>query len=1447
MERASEAAAAPDAERPSLPGGAGRLYGRTQELAQLLAAFEHACHGEGSVVLVSGASGGGKTSLVEGIAAAVEARNGLFLQGKFAQYQREVPLSSLRQALTGLARRLLDEPPARQLEWCASIREAVGELGQLLLELVPALAPLLGSFPAVGEIAPLEARHRLGGVLRAFLHVVCRPEHPVVLFLDDWQWADPASLHLLGQLELGTGLRWLLLVASWRDHEVDEGHPLHEALEALRQQGVTLRRLQVQPLQQAEVTELLLDTLRPACREVEALAAVLTRRTGGNPFFLRSLLELLVEDGLLERRPGGDAWTWRLGEAGEAGLPEELVGLFGRRLGRLSEEARLLLSRAACLGDRFTLGALAALTGRSVAHCRGVLRPLTNERLRLLRLDAPPTGADGADERLAFAHDRVQQAAFQLIPAAALPAVRLELGRRLLAGLDGPQLEELLFVVADHLGAAVDLVTEPAEQRALVALDVRAARRAHRATAYGAALHFHRAAAGVLALPGVAARLWREEPALLHELTLAWAESEFLEGDRARAEALVHEAVEHARSAIERAEALDVLIRQFTLLARYPAAIAAGREALQALGISLPDDAYEAARDAEIAEVRAALAGGTAEAWFHRPVMTDPAMRAAAKVLISLGPPCYRAHQRLWAVIVPKVVNLTFRFGHIPQIGYSHPAFGGLLAWVSGDHALGASFGLLATRLMAQTFPQPSDQSVFRLMIGSSLRHWSSHLRRSSEDYAEAWESGVRSGNLQYAAYAFGHDFYCRFYQGLPLEPLAQSTQRALTFSRSRVNQWAIDLLEGGLRVVEALGAAEPGLPGLERDAPAWLERVSAHQNVQVTCIYRVLEAFARMLVGDHEGALRASDEAAPLVYTVGTQGLLPWPEHRFARHLILTALWSSSSAARRDAFRPELDAIEAQLATWARTSPENFEHKRLLAVAERARIEGRVVAAMHGYEAAIAAARLGGFLQWEGIANERASWLWAALGDEALAQIHWQQAYACFDRWGARAKVAAMEARYRQRLLERLPAPVDAAEGLELARLVDGHVERARRSASAQASEQKRSVLAEQADELVVATSRLRAEVAERKHAEEELRRHRERLEATVRERTAALQRKSAHYELLLRTSSDALHVVDLDGRLLEWNDAFRAHLGYDDARLAGMTIDEFDVDRGPAGLRDELGRLLREGGRFEARHRRADGVVRDVEIIVAGMRVEERDVLLASARDITERRRREAELEELHQAARRDAATKAELLREINHRVKNNLTSILGLLAGERAHAPNACGPALDAALDRLAERIGGLLELHGLLAESGWAPVRIAELAELILRGAGAASPVQARLELTIEPTELRVSPRQASSLALVLNELATNSRKHASPGRDVLRIGLRAREEGDFLALEYRDDGPGYPAEVLERGATGVGLALLRDLVTESLRGSVQLSTEGGARTILRIRTEEAGRT
>ncbi len=1068
-----------------------KLYGRDHQIEQLQSAFRSICKGNGLLLLEPGTSGAGKTSLIQNLGITVQNMSGWFVQGKFEQYNKSIPYFAFKKVLHEIwtAMQALEESLLNKVK--TNIQKGVGEFGYILTDLLPEFKDFLDFQTKTDEINFQEARHRFIKVIKNFFISVCRPEHPVVIFIDDWQWADTASMELLKNLRIGSELRYVLFIVAYRDEEIDESHPFYAALSVLKREDIPRQIIEVPNLTKCEVTEMISDTLQPNVENQEALAALTYSHTTGNPFYTRAFLEFLHENGSIRYEPGEARWRWRVDERE---LPPDIVELFLKRLRGFPPETQTVLSLAACLGNRFKEETLSIVAKRSLDECRKILDPVLEKKLLIIpdKTGDISSHTDHPEPRwILFFHDRVQQATFQLLEPEKLTRIRLGIGRLLLSTLSEENLDERLLDVLEQLNLCVDFISDPSERLRLVELNMAAALKAKSATAYGAMLQYYRAAKKFSNdIQGGPEWFWenRYEEAL--RLSRGLAESEFIEGNKSEAESIIQASLQHTQSTIEKAETLSILIVHFTLMARYSEAIQAGRQALGQLGIELPEEHFEKNRDAEIENIYAQLKDKTVASLVETPVMTDPKIITVTKLLITMGPPCYRTHQKLWSVIVPKVIDLTLKYGLIPQIGYSHTAFGGLLCWVHNDYDTAREFSKLAPLVMSSKFSRAySDQSVFYLMMGSSTRHWFEHLEYASRDYQTAYEIGLQSSNLQYAAYAFGHNMYCSFYRGVFLSVLIQETSQSHAFSISRGNQWAIDLLEGALLLFNQLTTADS--ESIKLSDEAYIAQVNAHKNIQVMCIYRIMKTFVLLLLGEYRAALEESDKAEEFLYTVGTQGLLPWPEHVFTRFLILSALYGSSTEGQKATRLAEMDKIKKQIEIWSQQCPENYTHKFLLAAAEMKRIDDKEAEAIFLYDQAIKAAKNGKFLQWEGIANERASHLWKSLGNDRLSSIYWQQAYLCYTRWGVAFKVKSMESDYRKELKDWFSFKTGMHSKTEagLTEFIERQMDLLHSIARDKIEARKKEDLSKQTSELANASEQLRIEISERKQVENALR----------------------------------------------------------------------------------------------------------------------------------------------------------------------------------------------------------------------------------------------------------------------------------------------------------------------------------------------------------------------
>ncbi|MDY6805697.1 MAG: ATP-binding sensor histidine kinase [Cyanobacteriota bacterium] len=1010
-----------------------KLYGREKEIEDLLAAFERVAVGEIEgdrakieMMLVAGYSGIGKTSIVQEIHKPITEKRGYFISGKFDQFQRNVPYSAVVSAFKELVGQLLSETQEKLDEWREKLLAALGQNGQVIIDVIPEVELIVGKQPAVPQLTPSETQNRFNSLFQNFIGVFCSPEHPLAIFLDDLQWADSATLKLLELITTDEKTEYLFLIGAYRDNEVSPTHPFIMTVEKLLEKGATVNRISLTPLALSWVSQLIADTLQSDIATVQPLAELVWNKTRGNPFFVNEFIKNLHSEQLLIFNLEGRCWQWDVEQIEEKNITDNVVDLTVGKLKKLPEQTQKVLRLAACVGNNFDLGTLAIVYEASAGETFRDLIAAIQEGLilPLSQLEIENVGEIVESEllilRFKFLHDRVQQAANALIEEDNKKALYLQIARLLLANLDAKQRLDRLFEIVDRLNIGRELIAEYEEKIQLISLNLEAGKKAKDATAYREALEYL-----IVAVAAVSAKTWESHYQLALDAYVERAAVEYLNGNFEESERLINSAIERAKTSIEKAEIYNILIVQYTLRAEYAEAIKIGRKALSLIDVDLPEENLEKARDLEMAEVKKKIGDRSIPSLYDLPIMTSPEKKVAIKLLITMGPPTYRSHQKLWAVITSKAVNLCLEYGSAPQTAYCYTGFGGLLGYVSNDYQRGVEFGELALKLWQEKFDNPSDKSVGYLMIGSSNRHWSKHLKYGSEDYQAAYNVGLESGNLQYAAYAFGHNMYCRFYQGVNLEKLLGEITDYLAFSKGRKNKWAIDLLLGGQMLVWNLIGRTNGWLDFRSEEinneVEYFEKCNGHKNYQVVCIYNIMKMQVCYLGDRLEEALKCSRMAEELIIYIGTQGLLPWPEHKIYQSLILAALYPEASETEKEAYWQQLLDNQKQIEIWSETCAENFLDAYLLISAEIARLSGEDGQAMELYDRAIAAAKDSDFHQNAAMGNELAAKFYLSRDHQKIARVYLEEACYYYQLWGAKRKVKDLKQKY-SKVLKAVP-----------------------------------------------------------------------------------------------------------------------------------------------------------------------------------------------------------------------------------------------------------------------------------------------------------------------------------------------------------------------------------------------------------------------------------------
>jgi len=1016
-----------------------RLYGRSREQAQLLEAFDVAAEGGKVLLSIGGDPGTGKSSLIHAAREPILKRGGLFVTGKFEQLHRNAPCSALSQALAQLCRSLLGLPESELAPWRAQILGRVSTNAGLIVELAPDLEGIIGPQPKVPETGLVQAQDRFDLTLARFLSVFASADHPLTLFLDDLQWADPATLHALAALLRFSQPTHLLVITASRAAEDGLAEPLPQVLESLPESAVVVRRLQLAGLELEDVRALVTDTLRRDDSEVRELADLIAERTSCNPFFVEQLLRALYDDKLLRLAPDLRTWTWDLREVVSLGITANLAELVARKFERLPVSTRDALRLGACIGNLFELELLAATAGVSPQEMRARLGPAIRERLVLsLEPDYAPSLVDltstsaplPVDCEYRFLHDRIEQAAYASIPESARPELHLRVGRIMSERTPRETRGEQVFELVEQLNQGASLITAPAEQLERARLNCEAGQRARAGTAYEEGLQYFRT--GILALPRDA---FAQHYPLAFALHRGYIECAYLAGHFAHAGDFLENLLPRIPSAVERAELYAIRIGFETNRGRYARAIQLGREALAALGHPIPELKTRFPLLMVKLKTALTLSRHPIERLSQHHDASDPRQIAVAKLLSQLGGAAYATDRKLFFWLVHEDMRLTIRSGLTSVSAAGCTGYSSYLIARERDYVRALAYGRLGLELARRPDAFAFRGQVHVLFAFCANGYAQNHLRTSLPILERGIELGLESGDYFFASLGASWAPEIRFLLGDPLDEVcleAERREREIRALRSDERALMVRILRQSLRCLrgETHGRLSLTTDELrEDDLQAEVEGIGTlpSKSQYALCKVMVLSWF-----GAYREAVQtiiAADEGIE-----ATNG----PNLRFTEYTWLASL--ALVGARRFA---RLEQVEdamleprllagllkpklALLARLAKAAPVNFVHKLLLVQAELAELEGRTSAAYELYNEAIHSAAQHGYLQHEALASELAGRAFARQGNEEVARNYLRAARAGYLRWGALGKVRALDQEWPK--LAPAPAPVERA-----------------------------------------------------------------------------------------------------------------------------------------------------------------------------------------------------------------------------------------------------------------------------------------------------------------------------------------------------------------------------------------------------------------------------------
>ncbi|MGL1886016.1 MAG: PAS domain S-box protein [Reichenbachiella sp.] len=978
-----------------------KLYGRESEINILLETFDRVCTGKTEVVLVTGYSGAGKTALVHEVHKPMTEKRGYFIEGKFDQYKKGIPYFAITQAFNKFCRNLLMEDIEILQSWKNKILNAVGKNGQIIIDVIPDLELVIGKQPAAPLVGSTEEQNRFDMFFMKFIEALCNREHPIILFIDDLQWVDSASLALLKTIMLNDDISNLLIIQAYRDNEVDSNHAFIMMIDELQNCNAAISRIKIENLKRSDVNNLLHDSLSCDPSLLPALTNLCYEKTQGNAFDTHHFLHDLYDNDLLQFDRSRYQWHWNTDLIASKNVTSDVADLMSIKIVNLPEKTSGVLQMAACIGNQFnlfTLSVICELSNRMTllelqdAIGYGLIIPESYEQIDT-----------AINYQFKFLHDKVQQAAYSLIDEKQKKAVHLKIGRLLLKNTSSDALDEKIFDIVGHYNHSLELLADQTERVEIAQLNLIAGEKAKKATAYQAASQYLNT--GVECLPH---NCWQNLYKLTFELYKQSAECEYLLTRVERSEKLFEIVLDNAQTDIEKAEVYAVQIMHSMAHSKLEEAFVRGRKGLDLCGIKFPDqDQILPAIEKERIKLERILSDKTIETLIDEPEMSDEAQIVAMRIFPNLTIGSYLSgNNNAFTLSTLMSVNLTLTYGLVDLSAYVYAWYGVLL---SSEKRLkdAYEFGKLALEI-SNKYKNGIEKSQTHNIVGTFLIPLNQDLKDSIPILNKGYQIGMNVGDIIPAIYCNANICIQMFAGGVPLPEVLSQIEKTINVSDKNKVFNCGDIALGYQQLIQFLVTGDEQYSLTDGTySKEHLQRINSSNSFAFLMHNRLHKAF---WFGKYKEALDIASKAEKALELV--PGYIMSFEHYFLYPLVLTALYNDASKKEKEKYLLEIEICEQKLNKWAEYCPENFKHKALLVEAEKMRIMNADKAIVW-YEAAIESAKQNNFIQNEALANERLAQYFLELGGEKTGLHYLSEAHFLYKQWGADGKAKDLVRKY--------------------------------------------------------------------------------------------------------------------------------------------------------------------------------------------------------------------------------------------------------------------------------------------------------------------------------------------------------------------------------------------------------------------------------------------------
>lgn len=1423
-----------------------QLYARANEskaIAESIASIKSSAKAE--VLLLTGESGMGKTALVKQVVPTLIGKQGYFVTGNFENIS-SIPYQGMIQALRELIQQLLTENLASRQLWEQKIQTAIANNGKVITNILPELELIIGSQPDIPELAPQESQNRFNTVFVKFLQVFTQAEYPLILFLDNLQWADVSCLKLIELLVENYQSQYLLIIGAYR--EVNTDHFLGQAIAKISQ-ITQVKQIALQPLATQEINCLLVDTLDCESKTSLPLAQLLFQRTRGNPFLLNLLLQSFDREKLLTFDSDSLSWQWSITKIQTTPMVNyNILELVCSNLNQLPDTCLQILKLAACIGNRFDLTLLINVWQKTVksADINTVPQDQAMQRdlgqgLQALEINSRVSPSGFHHERLhqeaiaqelnyalqkgiiifeqeqstasyQFLHDRVYQTVYSLLQETELSRLHLLIGQFLLQQTPSVEIEEKIFVIVHHLNLAQTLLRDQSAKNRLAKLNLAAGKKAKASNAYDIAVNYLDIALNLL--PKSA---WQNNYPLMLAVYQEAVEVQYLDGNFNYAEQLGNTLLTQAQTVLDRVQVYKVKIHAHIAQNQMQSAVDLGLYVLKLLDIYLPNDFT----DNPEYTLRLDINQQNIKSLKNLPIMQNCSNLRAMEILIIIIPPIYIVQPPLFSAVVAKMLHLCLQYGNSSLSAYAYALYGMLLC-ASGNIETGYQLGQLALELKEQ-FDAQEIESKLSFLFNNMIRHWREPAINTLEHFLQGIQAGIEVGDVEHAC--FHATRYCAhlFHVGEPLSTAENKSSTQINLINSFKQDFQLNYAQMWHQLnlnLQGLAKDKFLLIGNSFDETQILDLWVETNNAMSLFTFYLIKLILCYLFKDYQQAIAHAHKGKQ--YLQGSTGLMEFAVYHFYYSLAMLAICSDNSE-QKSAYFPEILSCQEQIKQWSNYAPDNYLHKYELIAAEIAKVLGENEQAAEYYDRAITEAIKVGYLHEAALAQELAAEFYLSIRRLKIASYYLTDAYQGYLRWGAVGKVRELKSKYLT-LLNCIPKSEFIAKGNHQ---VEDITADSNESCSNLASLDLFSIMkASQAisSEIVLDNllSKLMAIVMENAGAQKSI------LLLEQNNDWVIVASASTDLEIIVDLLSVSItEYEDLPSSIINYTQSTRTTVILDQANQEGMFINDPYIIKHqaksilccPMIYQDQLqGIIYLENSLIK-------GAFTEQKLAVLQALLSQVSISIANAQLYKDL--------ENHASVQKSLKQKEILLKEIHHRVKNNLFVVSTLLDFQSNYVDD---PKVIKLLENCQNRITAMAMVHQhLYGNSELDRINFANYIESLLDNLAYSQGSKERninLVLDLEPIELNIE--SANPCGLIVNELISNALEHGFCDRHSGNIWLKLKHNSaSQVVLTIQDDGVGFKPGLDLYNSDSLGLELVCTLV-EQLEGEIKLDQTQGTK-------------